>query len=108
MTPDSQLPSQQAPVSGERSSRKTKEETQNETTPGTGHCHSLRAAQRGSVRKTGRVMGLDDFDDQYRVVLDFGPDFKAGGSRPALAKMLGMTVKEEVKQAPSTDSESRI
>jgi hypothetical protein len=76
MTPDSQLPSQQAPVSGERSSRKTKEETQNETTPGTGHCHSLRAAQRGSVRKTGRVMGLDDFDDQYRVVLDFGPDFK--------------------------------
>jgi hypothetical protein len=54
-------------------------------------------------------MGLDDFDDQYRVVLDFGPDFKARGSRPALAKMLlGMTVKEEVKQAPSTDSESRI
>jgi len=77
MTPDSQLPSQQAPVSGERSSRKTKEETQNETTPGTGHCHSLRAAQRGAVRKTGRVMGLDDFDDQYRVVLDFGPDSKA-------------------------------
>ncbi len=60
------------------------------------------------VGKTSRVMGLDDFDDQYRVVLDFGPDFKAVGSRPALAKMLGMTVKEEVKQAPSTDSESRI
>ena len=25
------------------------------------------------VGKTSRVMGLDDFDDQYRVVLDFGP-----------------------------------